>query len=92
MTGKKAEAVKCNFINKADCSLSNQCQISNIVCKAKITSNLQNYHKEIYYRTSEETFKQRYGNHKKSFNHGEHRADTELSKEYWRLKETKAKP
>ena len=34
-------------------------------------------------------FKQRYGNHKKSFNHENHRADTELSKEYRRLKELK---
>ena len=36
--------------------------------------------------------KQRYGNHKKSFNHEKHRTDTELSKEYWRLKELKAQP
>ena len=45
----------------------------------------------IIYRTSEGTFKQRYGNHKKSFSHEKHRADAELSKEYWRLKEIKAK-
>ena len=32
------------------------------------------------------------GNHKKSFNHEKHRTDTELSKEYWRLKELKAQP
>ena len=44
-----------------------------------------------YYGTSESRFKQRYGNHKKSFNHEKHRADTELSKEYWRLKERKVK-
>ena len=32
--------------------------------------------------TSEGTFEQRYGNHKKLFNHEKHRTDTELSKEY----------
>ena len=42
--------------------------------------------------TSEATFKQCYGNHKKSFNRKKHRTDTELSKEYWKLKESKAQP
>ena len=63
---KKTQAVKCNCVNKTDCPLSNQRQIMN---KAKITLNLLNYHEKIYYGTSEGTFKQRYGNHKKSFNH-----------------------
>ena len=49
-------------------------------------------HEKIYYGTSESTFKQRYGNHKISSNHEKHRKDTELSKEYWRLKELKAQP
>ena len=64
ITEKKTQAVKCNCINKPDCPHFNQCQITNIVCKAKITSNSRNY-----YGTSEGTFKQRYGNHKKSSNH-----------------------
>ena len=37
---KKTEAVKCNCVNKPDCLLSNQCQITNIIHKAKIKSNL----------------------------------------------------
>ena len=82
ITGKKTQAVKCNCINR----LSNQCQITNIIYKAKTTSNLRNYHEKIYFGTSKGTFKQRYGNHKKSFNHEKHRTDTELSNEYWRLK------
>ena len=54
---------------------------------------MPNYeHEKIYYGTSEGTFKQRYRNHKKSFNHEKLRTDTELSKEYWRLKELKAQP
>ena len=89
---KKTQAVKCNCINKPDCTLSNQCQIMNIICKAKITSNLQNYHEKIYYEISNGTFKQHYGNHKKSFNHEKHWTDTELLKAYWRLKEIKGQP
>ena len=89
---KETQAVKCNCINKPDCPLSNQCPITNIICKAKITSNLQSCREKLCYRTSEGTFKQRHGNHKKSFNHEKHRKDTELSKEYWRLKELKAQP
>ena len=50
------------------------------------------YHEKIYYGTSEGTFRQRYENHKKSFNHEKHRKDIELSKEYWKLKEIKAQP
>ena len=37
ITEKKTEAAKCNCINKPDCPLSNQCQITNIIYKAKTT-------------------------------------------------------
>ena len=89
---KKTQAVNCNCMNKPDCPLSNQCQIMNRIHNTKITSNLQNYHGKIYYGTREGTFKQQYGNHKKSFKHKKHRTDTELWNEYWRLKELKTQP
>ena len=66
ITEKKTQAVNCNCMNKPDC----------IIYKAKITSNLRNFHGKIYHGTSKHTFKQRYG----------------LSKEYWRLKELRAQP
>ena len=47
---------------------------------------------KINYGTSEGTFKQKYGNRVKSFNHEKDRTDTELSKECWRFKELKAQP
>ena len=47
ITEKKTEALKCNCINKPDCPLSNQGQITNIMYKSKISSNLQNYQEEI---------------------------------------------
>ena len=92
ITEKKTQAVNCNCINKPDCPLSNQCQIMNIIYKVNITSNLRNYNGKIYYGTSEGTFKQRYGNHKKSLNYKKYRTDTKLSKEYWRLKKLKPQP
>ena len=39
ITEKISQAVKCNCINKPDCPFSNQCQIINIIYKAKMTSN-----------------------------------------------------
>ena len=81
ITEKKTNTAKCNCINKPDCPLSNQCQIMNILYKAKITS--KNYHEKVYYGTREGNL---------IMNHEKHRTDTELSKEYWRLKKLKAKP
>ena len=34
---KKKQSVKCHCVNKPDCPLSNQCQITKIIYKAKIT-------------------------------------------------------
>ena len=55
-------------------------------------NNQKKYNRKIYYGSSEGTFKQRYGNHKKSFNYKKHRTDTKLSTEYRRLKELKVQP
>ena len=75
---RKTLVVKCNCINKPDCPLSNKCQITNIIYKAEITSNLQNYHEKISYGISQGTFKPCYANHKKSLNHEQQRIDAEL--------------
>ena len=40
ITEKKIESAKCNCINIPDCSLFKQCQITNIIYKAKIISDL----------------------------------------------------
>ena len=67
--GKKA--INSNCINKPDCPFSNQCQITNIAYKVKITSNLRNWKKipqnqRIYIDI-----------HRKSFDHEKHVADTD---------------
>ena len=58
ITEKETQAINCNCINQPDCPLSNQCQITNIIYKVKITSNLRNCRGKIYYGTSEGTIKQ----------------------------------
>ena len=45
-------------MTKPDCPHFNQCQITNIRCKPKVTSNLQNYHGKIYCGISKGAFKQ----------------------------------
>ena len=41
---------------------------------------------KIYYGISEYSFKQQYEKYKKPLTHKKHRTDTEVSKEYWKLK------
>ena len=38
------------------------------------------------------TFKDCFGNHKKSFNHIKHKNDAELSKEFWETKKSNGTP
>ena len=37
ITEKKTQEKNCIYINKPDCPVSNQCQITNITYKAKLT-------------------------------------------------------
>ena len=48
----------------------------------------ENSETKVYYGICE-TFKLRYANHKKSFNHRNRKSDTELSNEIWRIKDNK---
>ena len=82
----------CNCIKKESCPLGNQCLTPNIVYQGTISSNEPNTSPKIYIGLCEESFKKRYANHKKSFNHSRYENDTELSKEYWKLKERKINP
>ena len=77
---------KCNCIKKELCSLNENCQTENIVYKAIITCNKQTYGDNIYIGIAETIFKKRYSNHKISFNLVGYKNDTELSKEFWKIK------
>ena len=78
-------ADSCNCTTKNTCPLGNQCMTKNIVYRATVTTgNADNTRHYIGMTAS--TFKERYRNHIKSFNHKRYSNDTELSKHIWQLK------
>ena len=92
--GKKPEINPrtCNCINPTDCPLNGNCLAKESLYEGKITSDLPNYKEKLYKGISENWFKLRYGNHKKSFNHKIYKNDSELSNEYWKVKEKGGNP
>ena len=76
----------CNCRNKETCPLQNKCMSKDIVYKATISTCNTNDTKHYIGMTSN-TFKERYRNHIKSFNHKKYSNETELSKYVWHLKE-----
>ena len=76
----------CNCIEKEKCPLQEKFLSNNIMYKATLTSNQDNYQHKIYYGITETKFKQRYANHIKSFRHEKHQNNTELSYELWSIK------
>ena len=78
---------ECNCRNPDECPLPNQCTMPNILYEATIDSDLAGYEEKAYKGISKPPFKERFGNHKKSFNNVGYKTDTELSKEVWKIKE-----
>ena len=76
----------CNCRNKETCPLQNKCMSKDIVYKATISTCNTNDTKHYTGMTSN-TFKERYRNHIKSFNHKKYSNETELSKYVCHLKE-----
>ena len=89
---KSTEQRTCNCLNKENCPLEQKCLTTNIVYKAKVTSNSENYQEKVYFGSCETTFKKRFSNHKKSFNLNEYKNETELSNEIWRIKKCGSSP
>ena len=63
-----------------------KCLSRAIVYQATVTEERTNK-KETYVGMTENTFKQRYANHKQSFKQEKHKNQTELSKHIWSLKD-----
>ena len=82
----------CNCINKEKCPLQEKCLTNNIMYKATLTSNQDNYQHKIYYGITETKFKQRYAKHIKYFREEKHQSDTELSNELWSIKNNNYTP
>ena len=71
--------------------INGNCQAENIVYEATITCNERSYGENIYVGKPETTFKKRYSNHR-SFNLPAYENDTELSKEFWKIKRRNSVP
>ena len=80
----QAQFKKCNCQKKSECPLDNECRHEQgVVYQATIT---QENCKIDTYIGSTKDFKERYGNHKKSFKNASYKTDTELSVFLWKLK------
>ena len=62
----------CNCCNEDTCPLPNSCQPKCIVYQANIDCDIAGYKQKCYLGSCETTCKDRFGNHKKSFNHAKH--------------------
>ena len=62
------------------------------IYQANTNCDIAEYKEKCYLGSCETTFKDRFGNHKKSFNHLKHKNDTELSKESWEIKKRNGTP
>ena len=76
----------CNCRNKETCALPNSCQMKCIIYEANIDCDIAGYKQKCYFGSCEATFKDNFGNYKKSFKHVKHKNDTKLSKELWEIK------
>ena len=83
----KRVQIKIKCTNKKQYLLNGQCLTESIVLQAKFMANIPGYKEKVYLGVSETTFKVHYGNQKKSFTkQRQKKKDTELSKEYWKIK------
>ena len=78
-----------NCINISQYPLQQNCLSNNILYQANVTPAGENSETKVEYGICKTTFKLRYANHKKSFNHSNRKSDTELSNEFWKIKDNK---
>ena len=74
----------CNCRKKYECPLDGKCRAENIVYKCVASGH--GYPNKVYLGTAEGNFKQRFYNHRMSFNDEGHSTDTALSKYVWEVK------
>ena len=82
----------CNCCNKDYCHLPNSCQTKFIIYQANIDCDIAGYKQKYYLSLCETKFKDRFGNHKKSFDYLKHKNDMELSKELGGIKKRTGTP
>ena len=79
----------CNCRDRTKCPLQGKCMSSNIIYKAEVKA--ENKNTMYYIGSTGTTFKTRYNNHKRSFNHKKLADSTALAKYIWQLKENNIK-
>ena len=87
----KNPTYSCNCRNKAECPLTNKCLTRSVIYKAVVQNEIDEETK-FYLGLTENSFKERFNNHKKSFKHKRYEKESELSKYIWELKEQNKSP
>ena len=78
----------CNYINIPECPLNQKCLSNNILYQANFSTD-EDSETEVYNGICETTFKLRYANHKKLFNHRNRKSETELCNKFRKIKNNK---
>ena len=81
----KATEYGCNCRNKESCPLQDQCLTPRAIYEATVVNNCDD-EKRVYFGASYTTFKERYRNHTRDFNHERYSKCTKLLKYIWQLK------
>ena len=85
----KNKQVGCNCRIKNSCLLDSKCLTSQLIYQANVTNNLDD---KYYLGLAETTFKERYSNHRSSFNNENSQNSTELLEYVWSLRENNKIP
>ena len=72
--------------------IPNSCQTKCVIYQTNIDSDIAGYKQKCYLGSCETTFKDRFGNHEKSFGYLKHKYDTKLSKKFWEIKKRNGTP
>ena len=81
----------CSPANRNNCPLNGQCLLQSLVYRADVTTDRPDEHR-FYFGLVSNSFKERYGNHLKSFRHEKYKNETTLSSYFWHLKEKGRSP
>ena len=76
----------CHCRNKDNCLLPNSCQTKCTIYQANIDCDIAGYKQKCYLGSCETTFKDRFGNHEKSFNHLKHKMIRNYQKNFGKSK------
>ena len=87
----KIEKYGCDYRGRDGCPMKNQCLTLQILYCVDVSKSKDN-ETRFYYGLTETSFKERYGNRKRSFRYDLYKHDTELLKYIWDLTSTHKVP